>query len=47
MAGQLKVAHPRSLDQEFDAWLYAGFFRAFVFAEIGGTDKPDHVPDLV
>jgi len=43
----LWYAERRSLDQEFEAWLYSGFLRAFVFAEIGGEKRPDRVPDLV
>jgi len=38
---------PIKLPQEWEAWLYAGFLRGFVFAEIGGSTIPDPVPPIV
>jgi|GEM_PF-1756169 len=43
----LWFASPRSLEQEFEAWMYSGMMRAFVFAEVAGEKRPDRVPDLV
>jgi len=37
------LAPPESLLAEADAWLFAGFLRAFVFADIGSAGRPDSV----
>lgn len=43
----LRPISPIALGDEWEAWLYAGFLRAFVFAEIGGSRIPDIVPHII
>jgi hypothetical protein len=39
--GSLRLADPQTLLAEAEAWLFAGFLRAFVFADIASTKRPD------
>jgi hypothetical protein len=44
---QKRLADPRTLPQECDAWLWSCYLRALVFAEVGGSRRPDGTADIV
>jgi len=46
-SASLILAEPETLESEEEAWLFAGFLRAFVLADVAGQRQPDTAPNYV